>query len=210
MVNKLIVWDELKSEKYLEKHLNVVKSYVYSVVEFNKLNKLNLNYPLFIKIISDNAIHKVKAKAINEILNEQKFLKEKINIVKRAKELNAKKIIIQEKIYGNELIIGVKEDLKFGKILMIGIGGKHAEQIKDVSIRALPIKKQDLTLMISNLKSKVITLDIDIDNLWLFISKLLKFLKTKEGKNIKFMDLNPVILDYNSKKPIIVDARIYV
>jgi hypothetical protein len=201
------ILDEHKSEELLAKELNVVKSYVFSLNEF-KEDIYSNKYPIFVKIISDKAVHKVKSKALVEITSETDFKKQKPYILKRAKALNAKKIIIQEKIYGDELIIGIKEDEKFGKLFMLGLGGKYAEQLKDVSFRVLPIQKKDFVAQLKELKNQAIIKKIDENKLWLFVTKLICF--AQKNKNILFIDLNPVIIDANTKKPIIVDARVYL
>lgn len=200
------VLDEYKSEELLSKELNVVKSYVFSLNEFKEDIYSNI-YPIFVKIISDKAVHKVKSKAIFELKSEKDFEKQKSFILKRAKLLNAKKIVIQAKVYGDELIIGIKEDEKFGKLFMIGIGGKYAEQLKDVSFRVLPITKKDFLSQLKKLKNQAIIKKIDENKLWLFVNKLINF--AQKHKDIVFIDLNPVIIDADTKIPIIVDARIY-
>ena len=164
-------------------------------------------YPIFVKIISDKAVHKVKSKAIVEITSEND-LKTTMRNFKRAKALDAKKIIIQEKIYGDELIIGIKEDEKFGKLVMLGLGGRYAEQLRDVSFRVLPITKKDFLSQLKELKNQAIIKKIDENKLWLFVKKLINF--AQKNKNVVFIDLNPVIIETNTKKPIIVDARVYI
>jgi len=205
--NKLKVIDEYASEALLRKYLPVVDSLVFTQNKF-KQNVDIKRYPVFVKIISNKAIHKVKAKAIFEIISAKDLAEKKATILRRARTLNAKRIVVQEKLYGYELIFGIKEDNKFGTLLLIGLGGVFAEQLKDTSLRVLPIKKSEFVSMIEELKNKAITLNLDINKLWLFASKLIKFVQTH--KNIRYIDLNPVIVDYNTKKPVVVDARIYV
>ena len=127
--------------------------------------------------------------------------------MRKAKLLTAKKIIIQEKVYGEELIFGVKEDNKFGRLIMLGIGGSSAEQLKDVVFRVLTIQKKDFVSMLNELKNKAIVLKLDSDKLWQFTNKLINFVQ--KHKEFVFVDLNPVIVDSNTGKPIIVDSRIY-
>ncbi len=205
MVLKVV--DEYKSEEMLSKVLDVVSSYSFTLNEFKEELEIS-HYPIFVKIISNKAVHKVKSGALFEFLSDNAFVKQKPLILKRAKALGSKKIIIQEKIYGDELIIGIKEDAKFGKLLMIGLGGKFAEQLKDVSFRVLPITKKDFEKQILELKNKAVTTKININKLWLFTSKLIAF--AHKHKEIVFIDLNPVIIEADTKKPIIVDARIYI
>lgn len=202
----LKVIDEFKSEQFLSKYLPVVKSYSYTLNSFKAESFLG-KYPIFVKTISDKAVHKAKSGAVVECLSEKQFLKQKSLILRKAKLLTAKKIIIQEKVYGEELIFGVKEDNKFGRLIMLGIGGSSAEQLKDVVFRVLPIQKKDFVSMLNELKNKAIVLKLDSDKLWQFTNKLINFVQ--KHKEFVFVDLNPVIVDSNTGKPIIVDARIY-
>lgn len=204
MVLKVI--DEFTSEKLLSKTLPVVKSYSFTLLEFKK-EVIPINYPIFVKIISKNAVHKVKSGAIFSINSEKDLIKQKFAILNKARTLGARKIIIQEKIYGDELIVGIKEDPKFGKLIMLGMGGKNAEQLKDVAFRVLPIVKKDCLEMLSELRSQAVVKKIDENKLWTFVSKLVKF--SENNGDIAFIDLNPVIIESDSQKPIIVDARIY-
>lgn len=205
--SRLRIVDEYKSEQLLGKYLPVVKSYAYSLLKFKHLDFV-WDDTIVVKIISDKIVHKAKAGGVFEIHSKKEFLKKKPLILKKARLLNANKIIIQQKIYGVELIVGIKEDAKFGKLLMVGVGGRFAEQLKDVSFRVLPIKRKDFESMLDDLKNQAMLSDLDRNKLWLFVRKLIDFvLKHKE---IAIMDLNPVIIESDTKKPIIVDARIYV
>jgi len=202
----LKVIDEFNSEKLLAKDLPVVRSYSYTLLQFKTL-EYSWSNTIFVKIISDKAIHKVKSNALFQLNNKLAFNKQKAFILERAKTLRAKRIVIQEKVYGKEFIVGIKNDEKFGKLLMIGIGGILAEQLKDVSFRVLPIQKKDFQSMLNDLKNQAMLSNLNKDKFWLFIQKLIKF--TQKHK-VEFIDLNPVIIDSDTKNPIIVDARIYI
>jgi len=203
---KLKVIDEYKSEEMLSKHLDVVESFSFTLNEFKQELEVS-RYPIFVKIISNKAVHKVKSGALFEFFSEQSFVKQKPLILRRAKQLKSNKIVIQEKIYGKEFIFGIKDDEKFGKLLMIGIGGRLAEQLKDVSFRVIPIRKTEFFSMLNDLKNQAMLSNLNKDKLWLFTSKLIAF--ANKHKEIAFIDLNPVIIESDTKKPIIVDARIY-
>lgn len=200
--------DEFKSEQLLSKYLAVVKSYSYTPLQFKNAEYI-WDKPIFVKIISDKAVHKVKSGALFQS-TPKVFAKQKFEILKRAKALKAKRIVVQEKIYGKEFIIGIKDDDKFGKLLMIGIGGRLAEQLKDVSFRLLPITKKDFDSMLQDLNNQAMLSNLNKGKLWLFVKDLVKFVHSKNGKDFVFIDLNPVIIDSDTKKPIIVDARLYI
>jgi len=200
--------DEYNSEKILSKYLNVVSSNQYDLHTFNKLD-FKGKYPIFIKIISDNAVHKVKSNALFFVVSEKDFNKKKNNILLRARELKSNSIVIQEKVYGKEFIVGIKDDPKFGKLIMLGIGGKLAEQLKDVSFRSLPITKEDFYSMLDDLNNQAMISNLNKDKFWNFIEKLIVFVNNS-GKKYSFIDLNPVIIDSDTKNPIVVDARLYI
>ena len=160
----------------------------------NDLEKIS--FPYYIKVSIGE--HKLEKKAVLRIenLNDAKLAYSKLK-----KEFQKKPILIQEQIIGTEMILGLKEDKVFGKLLLIGFGGTNAEVLKDVQFRAPPVSKEEILEALNQLKlypslnlRKKHAIDKFID-LAFEISKL----------NFKELDLNPVIL--NEKEAVIVDAR---
>lgn len=117
------------------------------------------------------------------------------------------KIIIQESFEGIEMIVGIKTDKVFGKLLLVGFGGIFAEVKKDVAFRALPVTKHDIKEMILELEGKdVFKARGKNYDLTKFISLIEKVVQVVEKKKIKELDLNPVIV--GEKKSLVVDSRI--
>lgn len=117
------------------------------------------------------------------------------------------KIIAQENFEGIEMIVGIKSDDAFGKLLMIGFGGIFAEIKRDVTFRSLPLTKKDIQEMIMELKSfQIFSARGKNYDLEKFISIIQKIAEITEKKNIQEMDLNPIIVGV--EKSLIVDARI--
>lgn len=57
-------------------------------------------------------------------------------------------------VYGGvECIAGVHRDPVFGPVLMFGLGGIHVEILRDVSLRALPITRDDALAMVQELRT---------------------------------------------------------
>ena len=54
---------------------------------------------------------------------------------------------------GVECIAGVHRDPVFGPVLMFGLGGIHVETLRDVSLRALPITRDDALAMVRELRA---------------------------------------------------------
>ena len=117
------------------------------------------------------------------------------------------KIIVQETFEGIEMIVGLKSDDVFGKLLVVGFGGIFAEVKKDVSFRVLPVSRRDVVQMIKDLKSveifKARGKSYDIDK---FVTLVEKVAYLADKINIKELDLNPVIVGEKDSR--IVHARI--
>lgn len=117
------------------------------------------------------------------------------------------KIIVQEIFEGIEMIVGLKSDEVFGKLLVVGFGGIFAEVKRDVSFRALPISRSDVVQMIKDLKGVEVFRargkKYDMEKFVTLIEKVV-FLSDKIGVNE--LDLNPVIVGEKDSK--IIDVRI--
>ena len=123
------------------------------------------------------------------------------------KKFPENKIIVQESFEGIEMIVGVKSDEAFGKLLLVGFGGIFAEVKKDVSFRALPVSRKDIEEMVSGLNGfKVFSARGKKYDLAKFYSLVEKVAQIAEKKDLKELDLNPVIV--GEKKSLAVDARI--
>lgn len=201
MIYLIRVVDEYKSEQIISKYLNTVESKKFTIKNLLE----NKQYPCYVKIISPLAVHKVKSGAIFRI-ESTNMLKQQIKAISaRFKALKAKSIVVQPEINGEEFILGLRNDKKFGYLIMLGIGGKHAEELKDVVFRKTPILKKDAIEMISELKNQVIVLNI---NKSLLINAMLKIQNIIKDYKVDTLDINPIKI--TNKKAIVVDARLYL
>lgn len=116
-------------------------------------------------------------------------------------------IIVQEVFDGVEMIVGLKEDEVFGKLLVVGFGGIFAEVKKDVSFRALPVSRDDIVSMIKDLNGvgvfRARGKKYDMEK---FVTLIEKVVYLADKKDFKELDLNPVIVGEKDSK--IVDVRV--
>lgn len=168
----------------------------YKVVKSE--NDLLWNFPYFMK--TDSAEHKTEIKGVAKCRNE----KEAIQNYKAMRKKFRNKIIIQESIDGVEMILGIKKDKVFEKLLMIGFGGINAEILRDVSFRALPVEKEEIEKMIKELKFYSIL----VKRKKYAVEKIVEIAEKISKLNVEEMDLNPVIVD--EKNAWIVDARVLI
>ncbi|MEM3715493.1 MAG: acetate--CoA ligase family protein [Nitrososphaeria archaeon] len=185
--------------------------------ELLKLSK-EIGYPIVLKILSPNILHKsdvggvlVGLKNETEVLNGYRQI---INNVKKNKpDAIINGVVVQEMAPpSTEVIIGVTKDPQFGHAIMFGLGGIFVELFKDVSFRIIPITKRDAEEMIREIKGYALLKGYrgkppaDVNSL---INTLLTASQIiEENHEISEMDLNPILVYESGIK--IVDARIVI
>ncbi|MHA1399006.1 MAG: acetate--CoA ligase family protein [Candidatus Heimdallarchaeaceae archaeon] len=174
-----------------------------------------VGYPIVLKIISKDVIHKTEAGGVKVgIKSEEELMTAYEEMMKSVKEhypeAKIEGVSIEEMVEGVEVLVGQTTDPQFGKMIAFGIGGIYVEVYKDVSFRLIPITEADVREMYAEIKGRkmlegfrgkpAINLD-ELTELLLNISKLVE-----ENPIIKEMDLNPVMVTEEGLKAI--DARI--
>ncbi len=208
------VYTESQAEDFLKNYLPVAKHFLAKDYDQASIAAKKLGFPLVLKIISPDAIHKSEIKGVRLIKNRHDFSDEynKLLSIAKTKNLRLEGILVQEYIEGEYVIIGLKKDPTFGHILAFGIGGIYTELLKDVSFRVCPITLKDADEMLSELKLKKLlegfrnTKPINKDFLKNILVKVSNI--PKEHPEIEEMDINPfVVNDIDGK---VVDARILI
>lgn len=99
---------------------------------------------------------------------------------------------------GVECIAGVHRDPVFGPVLMFGLGGIHAEILRDVSLRLLPITRDDALAMVRELRAFAV-LDgargrprVDLDSIADTLCALAGFAQ-RAGATLESAEINPLI-----------------
>lgn len=202
----------------------ICKEYSINVTEFDVANSAEeaaiiaerIGYPIVLKIVSPDIIHKSDAGGVIVNLKNRKEVVEAYSkILENSKKFKAYAeiigVLVQEMAPSStEVIIGSVKDPQFGPTLMFGIGGIFVELLKDVTFRVAPINAQDAAEMIVGVKAYPLLngyrnnppADVEaiVDDL-LKVSKLVT-----EYAEIKELDLNPVMAYAHGTKT--VDARI--
>ena len=116
-------------------------------------------------------------------------------------------VIWQPLVEGKEVIIGLKHDPTFGRVVMFGLGGIFTEVLKDVSFRVAPITSKDAQEMISEIKGAEILKGARGQkpvNIKLLKKVLVAVSELKE--HVAELDVNPFIV--GDKAGYAVDVRI--
>ena len=108
---------------------------------------------------------------------------------------------------GIEMIVGAKRDPVFGAMLMVGLGGVHAETLQDAVLAPAPISTDDAHEMLGHLRAKGVLGHADIEALAATMAALSVF-AVEHAERIAEIDLNPVIVHARGSGVSIVDALI--
>jgi len=175
-----------------------------------------LGYPVVLKIISQDILHKTEAGGVllgvrNPFDVKRGFSRITDNAKRYSPKARLEGVLVQRMVpQGTEVIIGGLMDPQFGQTLMFGLGGVLVEILKDVTLRIAPIVEQDAREMIHEIKAYPILKGYRgqpqadeniIVEILLRASDLMM-----ENPQINQMDLNPVMV--YDKGASIVDARI--
>jgi acetyl-CoA synthetase (ADP-forming) len=175
---------------------------------------LSIGFPVVMKILSPDVIHKSDIGGVFTDLNREEELIHAYEMIednsKKAKPtIRMEGVVIEKMVSGIEVIIGVATDSQFGHVLMFGMGGIFVELLKDISFRLIPIEPVDAQEMIYGVKGFPLLDgyrgkrgDIEgLKSLLLRVSHLIV-----QYPEIMEVDMNPVITSYN--RSTVADIRI--
>jgi len=175
-----------------------------------------LGFPVALKIISPDIIHKSDANGVMLNLADstqaaEAYVRMTESIAGQYPDKKIWGVSVQKMAPpGVEVIIGMSKDLQFGPLLMFGLGGVLVEILKDVSFRIVPLTKRDAEEMIKEIKGYPLLEGYrghERSDIPCLIDLLLKVSKFVEDRpEIKEIDLNPVFL--YKEGALVVDARI--
>ncbi|MCD6575863.1 MAG: acetate--CoA ligase family protein [Nanoarchaeota archaeon] len=194
----------------LIRNFNFLKENGFNVAEFGFAKTIGdaidiadrIGYPIVLKIPSQMHKSKVGGVLTNiHNLTDLKTLSKDFVDTLEERGVFFDGLIVQKQIKGVELIVGLKEDKVFGRVILLGSGGTLAEMINDVTFRVCPITERDAVEMVGEIKAKALLSKEGVS-----LNELTDLLVKVSKINIKEMDLNPVIC--NSNGCWIVDARI--
>jgi len=175
-----------------------------------------IGYPIVLKIVSPDIIHKsdaggviVNLRTSDEVTSA--YCKILDNVKKYKAEAKIVGVLVQEMAPNStEVIVGAIKDPQFGQTVMFGLGGIFVEVLKDVNFRIAPLSVDDAKEMITELKAYPLlkgfrnTPPADIDALVGILCSTSRLVM--DNPEIKELDLNPVLAYQKGAK--IVDARI--
>ena len=178
----------------------------------------NMGYPVVMKIVSPQIIHKSDAGGVKVGLKNEDEVKTAFrDIIKNANAFNPDAVIkgmILQKMAksGHEVILGMNRYPIFGPLIMFGMGGIFVEIFKDVVFRIAPIGRNNAQTMIKSVKVFPM-LDgfrgspkADIETLQKMIVSLSDLVL--DNPEIRELDINPLLVHEEGHGVTVADVRI--
>ncbi|QJA05277.1 CoA-binding protein [Thermosulfurimonas marina] len=177
-----------------------------------------VGYPVVLKIVSPEILHKTDVGGVKTNLRDEKelrqaFLEITTNVRRRQPGATILGVLVQEMIEGGrEVILGFTRDHQFGPLVMFGLGGIYVEVLKDVSFRLAPLTLKEAREMIRKIRSypllkgirgaKEADLEALAEALVRFSFLVSDFPELTEG------EINPLMVRPRGKGVVAVDARL--
>ena len=116
----------------------------------------SLKFPVVVKVMSQDILHKSDAGGVKVSLNNADEVKDAIATMAALPAIKKAKVdgyLVEEMApAGQELVVGGLKDPQFGPLVMVGLGGIFVEVLKDVAFRICPIEEIDAREMLAELK----------------------------------------------------------
>ena len=174
-------------------------------------------YPVVLKIVSEDILHKSDSGGIALNINNSDALRvEYSNLMERIakNEPNARirgVMVEQMAPKGVEVIVGMRRDPTFGPMMMFGLGGTMVELLKDISFKVAPLTSEDIDEMIEDtLAGKLLkgyrgSPKADIEAVKQVIASLSQL--SMDTPAISEIEINPLIVYPEGQGAISLDSR---
>jgi acetyltransferase len=177
-----------------------------------------IGYPVVMKIVSKDIIHKSDAGGVAlDLEDEGELIDAYQAILHNARRYNPKARIdgveVSEMLkVSMETIVGARQDATFGPVVMFGLGGIYVEVMKDVTFRSYPMTHDEALEMVQQIRSYPLLLGVrgekrkDIGAVVDVILRLGCLIQS--CAQISDIELNPLVVYEQGKGVKALDVRI--
>jgi acetyltransferase len=179
-----------------------------------------LGYPVVMKIWSPDIIHKSDVGGVRVGISSRREVMDAFDLMmyripQKQPDAAILGVLVQEMVKkGQEVILGMNRDPRFGPLMMFGMGGIFVEVLKDVAFYLAPLTADEARQMLASTKTYQLLKGargqegVDLDGIAEALQRLSQLVT--EFPQIQEMDINPFVVGPPGMTPIAVDARISV
>lgn len=177
----------------------------------------DIGFPVVLKIASEDIAHKTEIGGVALDLRDDAAVREAharllANAKQHAPQARIDGVLVAPMLRGGvELIAGVSRDPVFGPVVMVGLGGIHAEILKDVAVQVAPVSEEEAERMIRGLRMFAL-LDgargqpkADVAAAAHTVARLSEF-ACRHAADVAEIDLNPILVRPAGEGVLVLDA----
>lgn len=206
---------EYDAKRLLAFHnIDITKEYLCHSLEEAIETAETIGYPVALKVMSPNIVHKSEARIIalnlrgeEELRNAYGRTLEKARLANPAADIRG--VLVQEMLEdGIECTVAIKRDTVFGAVLSVGLGGIYASAVRDFVMRVAPVDEESAMAMIRELKGYSLLRGVwgrpgyDVAAFAKMVASLSRLACTETG--LVQLEINPVFV--KKKGAVVVDA----
>ena len=152
-------WSEYQARAFLEQHgVPVIPAALVTSVDQAAGAAQAMGWPVALKIASPDIVHKSDIGGVKlGLQNEEEVGSAFTQVMSSARAVTPAPriegvLVSPMRSSGVELLVGVTHDASWGQVLAVGMGGIWVEVLKDTSLRVLPVTREDMRMMLSELQ----------------------------------------------------------
>jgi acyl-CoA synthetase (NDP forming) len=227
-VNRIIAHQLLVGKTYLGevRAKDILKAYDFVIPEGRLVSTAaeaieaasQLGYPLAMKIVSPDIVHKSDVGGVRlNLATEQEvadaFELMMLRVAREAPEAFLEGVYLERMVSkGREVILGMTRDPQFGPMLMFGLGGIFVEVMQDVSFNLAPITSAEAMSMLMGTRSYKLLegfrgqAKVDITVIAEALQRISQLVT--DFPQIAELDINPFMVGGPGEESVVADARI--
>jgi len=177
-----------------------------------------IGYPLAMKIVSPEIIHKSDVGGVKLNLNSPQDVADAFELMmlrigRNMPDATLEGVYLEHMVpKGREVILGMTRDPQFGPMLMFGLGGIFVEVMKDVTFHLAPITQDEAMQMLMGTRSYTLLTGVRGEegvNLAAIGEALQRISQlVTDFPQIEELDINPFIVGAPGQDSVAADARI--
>lgn len=168
-----------------------------------------LGFPVVAKVISPSLAHK------SDVGGVRVGLKSEAEVVRAVKDMEelGEHFLIEDMVTDGiaELVVGVKNDPQFGKVLTLGLGGVLVEVVRDFATLLLPVSPDEVERALRSLQLWPVLDGVrgkpkaDVQAAVNSIAAIIDFITT-QGEDVSELEVNPLIVRPHGNGAVAVDV----
>ncbi len=209
--------DEAQSKRIVSSCVPVTQDVLVSAEDEAALDRLEVNFPVAVKIVSPDIAHKTDVGGVVLNVKDRAALHEAwksvlANARRHRPDAKISGVLVSEMISdGIETLVGITNDEVYGPVVVFGMGGVLAEVLHDVAYRVAPFGPDEARDMIGELRTRAVFGGVrgapaaDVDALVDALVKVSQF-AWAQRECVAEVDINPLLVRPAGKGVVAADA----